>query len=150
MTANPISFSTTILQTGTNTTGIPVPEGVVENLGSGKRPLVRVTIRDHSYRSAVALMDGQYLISLSSENRLAAGVKGGDDVDVSVELDTEPRKVEIPSDLMQALTAASTFKAFETSAPSMQKEYVRQVEEAKSPETRERRILKIIEKLTGT
>jgi len=149
MTTNPISFPTTILQTGKNTTGIPVPESVVDKLGKGKRPLVRVTIGNYSYRSAVAVMDGQYLISLSSENRLAVGVAGGDDLDVTVELDTEPRKVEIPPDLRQALSAASALNAFESSSPSMQKEFVRQVEEAKGEETRQRRISKIIEKLVS-
>jgi hypothetical protein len=150
MAGIPISYSTSILQTGKNTTGIPVPESMVEKLGAGKRPLVRVTIRDYSYRSAVALMDGHYLISLSSEHRQAAGVKGGDPVDVTLELDTEPRKVEIPPDLKLALSEASVVNAFEASAPSMQKEFVRQVEEAKSQETRERRISKIIEKLAST
>jgi DNA-binding protein YbaB len=149
MSALPVSFPTTILQTGKNTTGIPVPESVVEKLNAGKRPLVRVTIRNFAYRSAVAVMDGQYMISLSSENRQAAGVKGGDAVEVTVELDTEPRNVEIPPDLMEALIASSALNAFESSAPSARKEFVRQVEEAKTEETRQRRISKIIEKLVS-
>ena len=142
-----ITFHTTILQTGKNTAGIQVPEEVIENLGGGKRPLVRVTIRTYTYRSAVAVMDGKYMISFSPEHRKATGVQGGDETDITLELDLEPRTVEIPNDLKDALIKAGALDAFENSAPSMKKEYVRQVEEAKAQETRERRIAKIVEKL---
>jgi hypothetical protein len=147
--SEPITFHTTILKTGKNTTGVQVPERIIENLGSNKRPLVRVTIHTYTYRSAVAVMDGKYMISLSSENRQAANVQGGDEVDITIELDLEPRVVEIPEDLMAALMNAGVINAFEKSAPSMRKEYVRQVEEAKALETRQRRISKIVEKLSG-
>ncbi len=145
----PVRFHTTILKTGTNTAGIPVPEEVIEKLGAGKRPLVRVTLKQYSYRSAVAVMDGKYMISLSAAHRQAAGVEGGEAVDVTLELDVEPRTVEIPQDLKAALVKAGALAAFEKSAPSQQKEYVRQVEEAKAQETRERRIAKIVEKLSA-
>lgn len=144
----PITFHTVILQTGKNTTGIQVPEEIVEKLGSGKRPLIRVTINKYTYHSAVAVMGGKYMISLSAAHREAAGVQGGDEVEITLELDLEPRTVEIPSDLRDALLNANALDAFENSAPSMKKEYVRQVEEAKAQETRERRIAKIVEKLS--
>lgn len=145
--STPITFHTTILQNGKNAAGIEVPEEIIEKLGSGKRPLLRVTIKKHTYRSAVAVMSGKFMIGVSAENRLAAGVKGGDEVDVTVRLDLEPRTVKIPKDLKSALMEAGILEAFEKAAPSMQKEYVRQVEEAKAQETRERRISKIVEKL---
>lgn len=143
-----ITYHTTILQFGNNT-AVPVPAEILERLGPSKRPLVRVTIKKYSYRSVVAVMDAQYLVSLSAENRHAANVRGGEEVDVTIELDLEPRIVEIPEDLKIALTEAGALAAFEKSAPSMRKEYVRQVEEAKAPETRQRRIAKILEKLSG-
>ena len=146
----PITFHTTILQTGKNTAGIQVPEEVMEKLGAGKRPLVRVTINRYSYRSAVAVMGGKYMISFNSEHRKAAGVQGGDEANVTLELDSEPRTIEIPTDLKDALVKANALDAFEKSAPSMKKEYVRQVEEAKAQETRERRITKIVEKLSAS
>ncbi|MCB8929411.1 MAG: DUF1905 domain-containing protein [Ardenticatenaceae bacterium] len=146
--ANSVIFHTTILKTGKNTAGIQVPETVIEELGGGKRPLVKVTINNYTYRSAVATMDGKFMISLSAKNREAAGVAGGEEADVTVELDLEPRTVEIPEDLMAALNEANALAAFENSAPSMRKEYVRQVVEAKAQETRERRIKKIVEKLS--
>jgi hypothetical protein len=144
-----LTFHTTILQTGKNTAGIQVPEEIIEKLGAGKRPLVRVTINQYSYRSAVAVMNSRYMISFSPEHRKATGVQGGDETDVTLELDLEPRTVEIPKDLKTALTKANALDAFEKSAPSMKKEYVRQVEEAKAQETRERRIVKIVEKLSA-
>lgn len=146
--SKPITFHTTILQTGKNTAGIQVPEEIIEKLGSGKRPLVRVTINKYTYRNAVAVMAGKYMISFSPEHRKAAGVQGGDETDITLELDLDPRTVEIPKDLKEALIKASALDAFENSAPSMKKEYVRQVEEAKARETRERRIAKIVGKLS--
>ena len=144
-----IIFHTKILQTGKNTTGIQVPEEIIMKLGSGKRPLVRVTLKNYTYRSAVAVMDGKFMVGLSAENRRAADVQGGEEVDITIELDLEPRTVEIPTDLKNALKDAGALEAFENSAPSIRKEYVRQVEEAKAQETRERRIAKIVEKLSA-
>jgi hypothetical protein len=146
--SKPITFHTTILQTGKNTAGIQVPEEIMEQLGAGKRPLVRVTINKYTYRSAVAVMGGKYMISFNPDHRKASGIQGGDETDVTLELDVEPRTVELPRDLKDALIKAKALDAFEKSAPSMKKEYVRQVTEAKVQETRERRIIKIVEKLS--
>lgn len=145
--STPITFRTTILQNDKNAAGIEVPEEIIKKLGSSRRPLVRVTIKKHTYRSAVAVVGGKFMIGVSVENRQAAGVQGGEEVDVTVELDLEPRTVEIPKDLESALLEAGALEAFERSAPSMRKEYARQVQEAKAQETRERRISKIVEKL---
>ena len=147
--SKPVTFHTTILRTGKNTAGIQVPAEVIERLGSGKQPLVRVTIKNYTYRSAVAVMGGKFMVGVTAANRQAAGVEGGEEADVTIELDLEPRTVDVPKDLKAALSGAGVVKAFENSAPSMQKEYVRQVTEAKAPETRERRIAKIVEKLSG-
>ena len=146
---NPVTFRTTILRTGKNTAGIQIPEEVINELGSSKRPLVRVTLNQYTYRSAVAVMDGKFMVGLSAANRQAAGVEGGEEMDVTIELDLEPRTVELPEDLKAALSQAGAMEAFDQTAPSMKKEYVRQVVEAKAQETRERRIVKIVEKLSG-
>ena len=148
--SKPITFHTAILQTGKNTAGIQVPDEVIEKLGAGKQPLVRVTINKYTYRSAVAVMGGKYMISFNPEHRKAAGVQGGEEANVTLEMDLEPRTVEIPTDLKDALIKANALDAFEKSAPSMKKEYVRQVQEAKAQETRERRITKIVEKLSAS
>ena len=96
-------FRTTILQAGKTATGIRVPDEVVEALGKGKRPPVRVTINGFTYRSTVAVMGGDYMIGVSAENRTGARVKGGDEVDVDLELDTAPRELTLPPDFAAAL-----------------------------------------------
>jgi hypothetical protein len=142
------TFTTTLLKDDkVNATGIVVPAEAVESLGKSKKPAVVVTINDFSYRSTVAVMGGQFLIPLSQERRAAAGVEGGQTIEVTLELDTEPRTVDVPGDLAEALDAAGVTEAFEKLAFSMRKEHVRQVEEAKSQGTRERRIARIAEKL---
>src|SRR3954462_2403573 len=98
-----MKFRTTVLLGGTTATGLPVPPEVVEGLGAGKRPPVRVTIGSHTYRSTLASRGGAYLVPLSAENRAGAGVTVGDEVDVDLELDTEPRVISVPDDLAAAL-----------------------------------------------
>lgn len=142
-----MKFKTTIHQTGNNT-GIPVTEEILEKLGGGKRPLVVVTLNGYSYRSAVGKMGDRYLVSLSAENRKNAGVQGGDTVEVSLTLDTEPRTTEVPKDLQKALDGNKTAKAgFEKLAPSKKKALVLSVSGAKTEETRQRRIAKALETL---
>ena len=62
-----------------------------------------VTIGGHTYRTTVARMGGRFLIPLSAENRTAAGVAAGDQVDVDIALDSGPREVAVPADLAAAL-----------------------------------------------
>jgi antitoxin component of MazEF toxin-antitoxin module len=100
-----ITFTTTIRQDeGKNTTGIAVPAEVIQKLGTSKKPAVKVSIGNYTYRSTVAVRGNEFMVSLSAENRAGAGVKGGDAVEVAIELDTEPRTVEVPADLAAALT----------------------------------------------
>jgi hypothetical protein len=144
-----VSFTTTLRQAETkNATGISVPPDKVAELGGGKAPLVKVTVNGYSYRGKVAVYGGECLIGFSAEHRDATGINGGDTIDVTLELDTEPRMVEVPDDLLSALKEANLMEVFEKAAPSRRKEYVRQVVEAKSPETRERRIGKIVDELS--
>ena len=96
-------FRTKILQAGKTATGIEVPPKVVSGLGSSKRPAVKVTIKGYTYRSTVATMDGKFMVGVSAEVREAAGVAGGDTVDVDIELDTAPREVTVPDDFAKAL-----------------------------------------------
>lgn len=138
-------FRTVIVLGGKTATGFEVPPDVVAGLGSGKRPAVRVTIGPHTYRSTVAVMGGMFMLPLSAENRTAAGVAAGDEVGVHLELDTEPREVEVPADLAAALdvdAGARTF--FDGLSYSKRRGLVMAVEDAKTPATRERRIAKTV------
>ncbi|WP_344057444.1 YdeI/OmpD-associated family protein [Microbacterium pumilum] len=141
-------FETTLLQTGNNT-GIEVPPEILDELGGGKRPAVNVTVNDYSYRSTVATMGGRFLIAFSSDKRAATGLRGGDPIAVELTLDTAPRTVEVPDDLAAALAAAGARDAFDALAPSAQKAHVTNVEGAKAPETRDRRVAAIVAKLEG-
>jgi hypothetical protein len=138
-------FRTTILQTGKSTTGIRVPDEVVEALGSGRRPAVKVTVNGYTYRSTVAPMGGAYMISLSAEHRAASGLAGGDEVEVDLELDTAPREVDVPPDLTAALDAEpAARRTFDALSYSNRSWHVLQVTGAKTDETRQRRIAKSV------
>lgn len=144
-----MKFKTKIVQTGNNT-GIEVSEKVLNELGSGKKPLVVVTFNGYSYRSAVGKMGDKFMISLSAEHRKNAKVNGGDTVEVSIELDTAPRTVELPADLQRAFDKNKTAKAnFEKLAPSKKKAIVLSINDAKTEETKVKRIAKAIEQLLG-
>jgi uncharacterized protein YdeI (YjbR/CyaY-like superfamily) len=132
-----------------NTAGIEVPPEVIEALGSGQRPRVKVTVNGYSYVSTVGKMAGKYMISLSAEHRKASDLAGGDRVDVRLEVIAGAPEIAVPADLEAALAQAGVRDAFEKAAPSRRKEWVRQVAEAKAPETRMRRINKVVDQLAG-
>ena len=92
---------------GKTATGIVVPEDVVAALGAGNRPPVTVTVGGHSYRTTVARMGERFLVPLSAENRTAAGVAAGDQVEVDIVLDGGSREVAVPGDLAAASSCAS-------------------------------------------
>ena len=143
-----MKFRATVELGGKTATGIEVPEDVVAALGSGNRPPVTVTIGGHTYRTTVTRMGGRFLIGLSAENRTAAGVAAGDEVDVEIEPDTEPREVEVPADLAEALAHDQTARAtFDGLSYTHRKEWVRWIEEAKKVETRATRLAKTVESL---
>jgi hypothetical protein len=144
-----VRFRATLETNGRAATGIEVPSSVMDSLGASKRPPVRVTLREHTYRTTVGRMGGRFMIPVSAEVRTAAGVAAGDELDVGIELDDAPRTVEVPADLAAALAAApEAARAWETSPYSHRKEWVRSVEDAKKPETRERRVQAAIAALT--
>jgi hypothetical protein len=139
------NFKTTImLAEDMNATGIVVPDDVVAKLGQGKKPKVVVSLKGYSYRSTVAVMGGKFMLPLAKEHRDKAGVKGGDKVEVTLEIDDAPREVEVPKDLAAALKKAGARAAFDKLAFTHRKEHVRSIEEAKAAETRARRIEKAV------
>lgn len=143
-------FTTTVLQARKTATGLPVPPEVIEALGAGKRPAVVVTIDGgYTYRSTVGVMNEQSLVPLSAEHRQAAGIAAGDTVEVTLEVDTLPRTVDVPEDLAAALQDAGVRAAFDTLSNSRQRSLVDPVLAAKAPETRVRRVEKAVESLRG-
>jgi hypothetical protein len=141
------TFTTNIKGDGNNT-GIEVPPEIIAQLGTSKKPAVVVTVNGFTYRNTVAVMGGLFMISLSKERREAAGVKTGDKVEVTLELDTAPREVVVPPDFQAALDQdAEAKRFFESLSYSNKSRHVLSVEGTKNPETRQRRIEKAIETL---
>ena len=133
---------------GKTATGIEVPVEIVEGLGAGKRPAVRVTINGFTFRTTVAPMGGKFYIPVSAERREGAGIAAGDDVDVDMELDTEPRVLTLPPDFADALVADPRAKEFfDRLSYSHKLRHVQSIQAAKKPETRRRRIEKSISML---
>jgi Bacteriocin-protection, YdeI or OmpD-Associated/Domain of unknown function (DUF1905) len=138
-------FRTTLEQSGKTATGFRVPDEVVEALGGGKRPPVTVTINGFSYRNTLAPMGGETWVGVSAENRAGAGVAGGDDIEVEIELDTAPREVTVPDDFAAALDAVPAARAtFDALSYSNRRWHVLQVDGAKTDETRQRRVAKSV------
>ncbi len=138
-------FSTTVELEGKTATGIRVPAEVVASFGKGKRPPVKVTINGYTYRSTIAAYTEAYMLPVSREVREAAGIAAGDQIEVDVELDEAPREVVVPEDFAHTIAAdldASRF--FASLSYSNRRRFVMGVEEAKTPETRQRRIAKSV------
>ena len=122
---------------------IPVPFDPKEAFGKLRAP-VKVTINGYTYRSTIAAMGGPPCIPLRKSHREAAGLEGDETVRVTLELDTEKREVAPPSDLLKALKTAALLKAWQSHSYTHQREHVEAIEEAKTSETRARRIERVV------
>ncbi|RED56033.1 YdeI/OmpD-associated family protein [Cohnella lupini] len=140
-----MKFRAIIQQSGKTATGIQVPDEVVAGLGSSKKPAVKVTIGGYAYRTTIGTMGGKFMIPVSAEIRKNANVAGGEEVDVQVELDNEPRELAVPADFSEALERDSMAESFFAGLSySNKRRFVLSIEEAKTAETRLRRIDKAI------
>ncbi|MGH3626090.1 MAG: YdeI/OmpD-associated family protein [Sciscionella sp.] len=143
-----MSFRTTLEVGGKTATGIAVPEDVVAALASGKRPAVVVTLNGYTYRSTVAVLGGRFMLPVSAEVRSRSGVAAGDEVEVDLWLDTEPREVCVPADFAAALADdPEAQRVFDGLSYSRKRGYVQLITGAKAEQTRLRRIAKAIAEL---
>ncbi|MFI5888528.1 YdeI/OmpD-associated family protein [Actinoplanes sp. NPDC051513] len=135
-------------RTGGNTTGFEIPSSAVDELGGGGRPKVAATVNGFTFRSTIAKMGGGYWLGVSAERRTAAKIEGGQVYDLDIELDTAPRVIETPDDLRAALDSDVAARAtWEKLSYSHQRQHVDAINAAKTPSTRERRVVKAIEML---
>src|SRR5688500_1269738 len=142
------TFTTTIVRDG-SVCFIPVPFDPKPVFGKVRAP-VKVTVNGYTYRSTIASMGGTVCIPLRKSNREAAGLEGGETLEVKLDLDTEKREVKPPSDLVKALKATpAAWEEWPELSYSHQREYVEAIEEAKKPETRERRITEAVRAIAG-
>ncbi len=133
------TFKTTIVRDG-SMCFIPVPFDPQRVFGKVRAP-VKVTLNGYTYRSTIFSMGGKVGIPLRKSNREAAGLEGGETVDVTLDLDLEKREIKPPGDLVKALrNSPPAWERWQELSYSHQREYVTAIEEAKKPETRMRRI----------
>ena len=124
-----------------------VPDALMEALG-GKRIPVSATVNGHTWRTTTFVYGGKALIGLNKEVRKAAGVDVGDRVTVVLERDLEPREVDVPEALAEALAQdAEASEAFDALSYTHRKEYAVWIAEAKRPETRARRVAETLQRL---
>jgi antitoxin component of MazEF toxin-antitoxin module len=142
-----MQFRAVVIPSG-NATAVEIPDEVMEALGSEARPPVAITINGHSWRSRVAAMNGKRLVGISAANRTAAGIEPGQTIDIDLTLDTAPREVEEPDDLKSALDDRPGARAAFDKLPfGLKGKHLRDIEAAKTPEVRARRIGKLVEAL---
>ena len=137
------TFKTTLWREG-NLCAIRVPFDPKEVFGKVRAP-VKVTLKGYTYRSTISSMGGETLIPLRKSHRDAAGLRGDETLNVTLELDDDKREVEPPADLVKALSALpGGWAAWRTLSYTHQREHVEAIEGAKQPETRGRRIEKAV------
>ena len=134
-----------ILATGKTAAGIVLPDDFVAALGPSRHPRVRVSLNGHTFRSSIGVMRGTFMLPMTAATRTQTGVAAGEEVELDIELDLEPRVVEVPTDLTAALAADETARsAFEALSYSNQRRLVIPIESAKAEETRRRRVEKTL------
>ena len=143
------TFKATIVREG-STCFIPLTFDPKSVFGKVRAP-VRVTLNGHTYRSTIASMGGPACIPLRKSNREAAGLEGGETIDVRLELDTEKREIKPPADFVRALKSAPpAWDGWRALSYSHQREHVEAIEEARKPETRARRIERATRMIAAT
>jgi hypothetical protein len=139
-------FTAELERAGTSSARFPIPFDLKAEWGRA-RPPVKVTIRGHTWRTTPAVYGGVTYIGLNREVREAAGVDVGDRIRVELDLDTEPRTVEVPGDLRTALEEGDQQAGFDRLSFTHRREYVEWVEGAKRPETRAKRVAETIRRV---
>jgi hypothetical protein len=126
-------------------TFMPIPLDIPKIFGTRGRVPVRGTINGFPFRTSISPMGGRHLMTVNKTMREGAKADQGDTVSVVLERDDQPREVEVPVELAQALVKAKVAKQFDEMSYSCRKEYCAWVADAKKDETRERRIAKAVE-----
>ncbi len=141
-----VSYTTEVLGEG-NHASLLIPEWVLTELHAYKRAPLKVTINGHTYQSTAVGVAGECRVVFPQKERLAAGASSGETVTVHLELDAGYREVDMPEELLTALSQAHLEDAFTQLSYSMRKEFARSVREAKAADTKSRRVQNVIEKV---
>lgn len=130
-----------------NHASLAIPDEVLAELGTNRRAPLKVTVNGYTYQSTATAVDGECRVVFPQKDRDAAGAKADDIITVTLELDSGIREVLMPQELLDALNASGLNEVFEKLSYSKRKEFARQVMEAKTEETRLKRIAKVLEAL---
>jgi len=123
---------------------VEVPFDVKEAYGRARAP-VRGTVNGTEFRTTVAVYGGRYYLGFRKELRDRAGIAPGDELTIELELDDQPREVELPAELAAALEAAPDAKqVFDKLSFTHRREYAEWVAGGKKEETRRRRLDKAV------
>src|SRR5262249_53829096 len=123
------TFTTTIVRNG-SMCFIPLTFDPKDVFGKIRVP-VKVTLNGYTYRSTIAAMGGPPCLPLRKSNREAAGLEGGETLDVRLDLDTDVREVTAPADLVRALKAKpGALARWKALSYSHQREHVEAIEGA--------------------
>ena len=126
----------------TSWTFLIIPPELAKEWGAGRKA-VRGTISGQPFRGAASRGEGVLRVPVSRELREEAGVRGGDRVDVEIELDTDPPPPALPDELRAVLEEDPGVAAlFDELPPSYRRAWASYVGEARQPETRMRRARK--------
>jgi hypothetical protein len=126
---------------------VALPFDAKETFGRVRVP-VRATVNGHTFRSTLMRYGGTDYLGLNRTAREGAGVEAGQIITVDLEVDGEPRTVDVPPELAEALAQnAEAGAAFEQLSHTHRREYAEWVAEAKRDETRRRRAEQAIARL---
>jgi hypothetical protein len=130
-------------------TYLDIPFSIPDTYGVEAQLRVKGSINGHPFRSSARPHgDGRHYIVVSQSIRDAIGVTRGDFVRVSLERDDEPREVNLPFDLaLELQNDPVAFATYNALSYSHQRAYIEWIEEAKKPETRQKRITQAIDRL---
>ncbi len=124
---------------------ISVSFDVEKIFGKRGRVPVRGTLNGAPFRGSLFPMGDCHFMVVNRHLRAAAGVSGGETVPVQMERDDEPRTIDPPADFARALRGNKEARAvWDKLSYTHRREHVEHIEEAKKPETRERRIEKSV------
>lgn len=145
--SNSVSYRTVVVGHG-NHAALEIPDAVLKALGANKRAPLKITINGYTYQSTATGVDGKCMVVFPQKDRQGANAKAGDEIEVTLELDTGVRVVDVPEELATALESTNLIDTFNAMTYSKRKEFARHVSEAKTDETRDRRIKMVLSALS--
>ena len=141
-----VSYSTQVLFEG-NHASLQIPDAVLAQLGTNRRAPLKVTVNGHTYQSTATGVEGQCRVVFPQRERVAAGVDSPGLVQVTLELDSGARNVDVPGALERALTESRLREAFDAQTYSIRRAQARSVSEAKTEQTVQKRVSIVLDLL---